>query len=64
MAQVVAIAKALDIALQDLVSVTMEETDLATGEKNTSIADIPSGYYKSTNTLDPHPHPVAGSIFQ
>ena len=53
MAQVVAIAKALDIALQDLVSVTMEETDLATGEKNTSIADIPSGYYKSTNTFGP-----------
>ena len=53
MAQVVAIAKALDIALQDLVSVTMEETDLVTGEKNTSIADIPSGYYKSTNTFGP-----------
>ena len=53
MAQVVAISKALDIALQDLVSVTLEETDLATGEKNTSIADIPSGYYKSTNTFGP-----------
>ena len=53
MAQVVAIAKALDIALQDLVSMTMEKTDLATGQKNTSIADIPSGYYKSTNTFEP-----------
>ncbi len=53
MAQVVTIAKALDIALQDLVSVTMEETDLVTGEMNTSIADIPSGYYKSTNTFGP-----------
>ena len=51
MAQVVAIAKALDIALQDLVSVTMEETDLVTGEKNQQIL------------LDPHPHPAAGSIF-
>ena len=32
---------------------TMEETDLATGQKKTSIADIPSGYYKSTNTFEP-----------